>query len=194
MSASEVMDVVVRDVEYYRQSGGGVTLSGGEPTEQKEFSLEILKLCRAEGIHTAIETTGIAGWDDLADILPFVDLVLYDIKQMDSQKHLDLTGQGNERILENLAKIARETSVPVEVHVPLIPEYNDSMENIRSLLDFLTPLRIRNIDILPFHKLGSHEYEELGIEYPLEDHRVQSPAELDAVKEYVRSRGFELAR
>jgi pyruvate formate lyase activating enzyme len=194
MRVSEVMEVVERDIEYYRKSGGGVTLSGGEPTEQKEFSLEILKRCREEGIHAAMETTGIAEWDDLADILPFVDLVLYDVKHMDSARHRELTGQGNERILDNLSRIARETSVPVEVHVPLVPEYNDSLENIRSLLDFLSPSRIRNIDILPFHKLGSHEYEELGIEYRLKDHRVLSPAELDAVREYVRSRGFELPR
>ena len=194
MSASEVMDVVMRDFEYYVKSGGGVTLSGGEPTGQKEFLLEILQRCKAEGIHTAIETTGFTDWDDLAEILPFVDLVLYDIKQMDPARHRDLTGQGNERILENLTRIARDTVVPVEVHVPLVPEYNDSMENMSRLADFLAPLGIREIDILPFHKLGSHEYEELGIEYPLKDHRVQSPGELDAVKEYVRSRGFRLAR
>jgi pyruvate formate lyase activating enzyme len=160
MTAEEVFEDLKTDDIFYRNSGGGVTLSGGDPVFQPDFSIAILKLCRSAGIHTALETCGFLEWGRLKNILNQTDLVLYDIKHMDSTRHKAYTGVTNELILENAEKIHRDLKLPVFPRVPLIPGYNDSLENLKRTAEFIaTKLDGNNrVHILPYHPLGETKY------------------------------------
>jgi pyruvate formate lyase activating enzyme len=192
MTVSDVMEIIERDRDFYDTSGGGVTFSGGEPCFQWEFLLELLKVCNDAAIHTALETTGEVEWESFAKLLPFVDLLLYDVKHMDSTRHEELTGKGNQRIQENLKRIAGMKNPPVEIHFPLIPGKNDSKQNIDELLATMEALGLKRIDIFPFHLLGSHEYEELGLDYAMKNTVAPTDEHIAGIKEYIDSRGFEL--
>lgn len=160
MTAEEVFEDLKTDDIFYRNSGGGVTLSGGDPVFQPDFSIAILKLCRSAGIHTALETCGFLEWGRLKNILKQTDLVLYDIKHMDSTRHKAYTGVVNELILENAEKIHRDLKLPVFPRVPLVPGYNDSLENLKRTAEFIaTRLDGNNmVHILPYHPLGETKY------------------------------------
>ena len=160
MTAEEVFEDLKTDDIFYRNSGGGVTLSGGDPVFQPDFSIAILKLCRSAGIHTALETCGFLEWGRLKNILKQTDLVLYDIKHMDSTRHKAYTGVANELILENAEKIHRDLKLPVFPRVPLVPGYNDSLENLKCTAEFIaTKLDGDNmVHILPYHPLGETKY------------------------------------
>ncbi|MGC8890897.1 MAG: glycyl-radical enzyme activating protein [bacterium] len=149
----EVLDEVIKDIPFYKQSGG-VTLSGGEPTFQFDFCLDLLKSCKENGISTALDTSGFVSWDKLKDLLPFVDIFLYDIKHMNLEEHKKLTGVPNEIILENLYRLDRAEKW-IEIRVPIIPGYNDSRENIVAVANFIAKLKsVRRVKLLPYHKLG----------------------------------------
>lgn len=150
----EILSQIVKDIPFYNRSGGGVTLSGGEPTFQFDFCLALLKACKEEGINTALDTSGFVPWKRLEELLPFVDTFLYDIKHMNSDEHKRLTGVPNETILENLVRLDR-LGKSIEIRVPIIPGYNDSDENIRALSYFLGRLNsVKRVKLLPYHKLG----------------------------------------
>jgi pyruvate formate lyase activating enzyme len=142
VTADEVVEEVLRDRAFYESSGGGVTLSGGEPVLQPEFAIAILELCRAEGLHTAIETAANCRWQELAALLPLTDLVMIDIKHMDSAAHRAVTGAGNERILANARRLA-DTDVPVIFRIPVVPAVNDSDEQIAAIASFVRELAER---------------------------------------------------
>ena len=161
MYVNQVIDEIMKDIVFYKNSGGGVTLSGGEPLAQARFAQEILKECKNKGINTAIETSGFGPWKDLKSILEYTDLVLYDIKHMNSQKHFEGTGRDNELILENAKKIAM-LNIPMIIRLPVIPEFNDSEDNIEELLTFAKELKVKEIDFLPYHELGVAKYNQLG--------------------------------
>lgn len=166
MTAGEVVERVRKDSVLYRNSGGGVTLSGGEPTAQPEFAEEILKGCHDLMLHTAIETCGYASWDVFERLLPHVDLVLYDIKHLDPARHKELTGVGNERILENAERIVA-TGKPLIVRAPMIPGCNDSEENLKALGKFVRRLRVTEMNVLPYHQLGRQKFDGVGLKYEL---------------------------
>jgi pyruvate formate lyase activating enzyme len=153
-TVEEVLTEVLRDLPFYKQSGGGVTLSGGEPTFQFDFCLALLKACKENNISTALDTSGFIPWERLERLLPFVDIFLYDIKHMDSEEHKRLTGVPNEVILENLLKLDK-TGKPIEIRIPIIPGYNDSEKNIEAVSNFIKGLKsIKGVRLLPYHKLG----------------------------------------
>jgi pyruvate formate lyase activating enzyme len=153
-TVEEVLTEVLRDLPFYKQSGGGVTLSGGEPTFQFDFCLALLKACKENNISTALDTSGFVPWERLERLLPFVDIFLYDIKHMDSEEHKRLTGVPNEVILENLLKLDK-TGKPIEIRIPIIPGYNDSEKNIEAVSNFIKGLKsIKGVRLLPYHKLG----------------------------------------
>jgi pyruvate formate lyase activating enzyme len=188
-TVAEVLAEVERDRVFYTRSGGGVTLSGGEPLQQPDFTRALLRVCRLSGLHTAMETSGYADWEILRSVLPELDLLLYDVKHTDAQKHEALTGVTNEGILENLRQ-AVHAGIATIVRVPVIPGLNDAADNFRALARFLHEVgSIRQIDLLPYHRLGEATYARLGKEYtlalplPSEEH-MQSLAEL------LRSEGF----
>jgi pyruvate formate lyase activating enzyme len=189
MSVDQVMEVVEKDLVYYRNSGGGVTFCGGEATLQHEFLSACLKACKHAGIDTALDTCGQAKWSVLEEILPDVDLFLYDIKHMDSARHKALTGVGNELILQNLARIGRRGK-PIWVRIPLIPGYNDSEENLRRVAEFALPMdTVEKISLLPYNVVSGAKYQSIGEKYQLEQVVAHSKDEEKALAKMLSRHG-----
>lgn len=168
ITVREVMETVMKDAPYYRRSGGGITLSGGECLCQGEFSRALLKASKENGLNTAIESAATVSYDVIEKLLPFLDLYLLDIKHINSEKHKEFTGRGNEIILENARRIA-EDAKKVIVRVPVIPTFNDSEEEIFDIASFAAGLKnVNEIHLLPYHKFGIGKYEGLGRKYFME--------------------------
>ena len=169
VTVSQIMPEILSDLPYYRRSGGGVTLSGGEVLCQADFARELLKTCKGEGLHTAIESAASAPFSEIEKILPYVDLYLMDIKHMDSQKHKEYTAVGNERILENAKRIA-ESGTKLIIRTPVIPSFNDTPEEIKAISRFAASLSgVREHHLLPYHRLGTDKYQGLGRNYSLKE-------------------------
>lgn len=190
---SEVLEIIQQDALFYLSSGGGVTLGGGEVTAQPEFATNLLTECKRMGIHTAIETSGYAKLDNLLMMAQFTDLFLYDIKQIDSDRHYELTGVRNERILDNLTKLIRR-GFNVKVRMPLIRGLNDSEDIIRRTLEFLQSFKIyknfQGIDLLPYHKLGINKYKQLDMPYTITEDLSFKDEELDKIEGFIK--GYDL--
>lgn len=160
MTVDEVMEEVLKDVSFYKNSGGGVTLSGGDPVSQPRFALAILQSCKEAGLHTVLDTCGYARWVTIERLLKYTDLVLYDIKHMDAARHRGGTGRLNSIILENAKRIAKFK--PMRVRVPLVPGFNDSAEEVRGIAHFVKKeIGLVDIDLHPYNKLGEAKYERL---------------------------------
>ena len=157
---AEVFAEVIKDKAFYDNSGGGVTFSGGECMLQLDFLCEILKKCKAAGIHTAVDTAGNVPWKSFEKILPFTDLFLYDIKAFGAELHRKGTGVSNELILENLKNLSGRADIIVRI--PVIGGYNDNDEEIRRIADFLKQIKIIKAELLPYHAMGEHKYTALG--------------------------------
>ncbi len=163
----EILEEILRDAPYYRRSGGGVTLSGGEAFFQPEFTLAILRACHAHGINTAVETTGFTPFLNIEPCLAELDYVLMDIKHINSEKHREFTGRRNELILENAAKIAA-AHPRLTIRTPVVPGFNDTEAEIAAIADFTASLPGKPpMHLLPYHRLGEGKYEALGREYAL---------------------------
>ena len=173
ITAKEVFDVVVRDKAFYETSGGGVTLSGGEPLLQADFAAEILKLSKEAGIETAIETAGNTPWESFEKVLPYCDLFLYDIKAIDEEKHRELTGASNRLILENAEKIRRSDKKTL-FRMPVVPGYND--DELGKACSFSE----KNLEILAYHDIGRGKYESLMRPY-LIDAKPQTTEQMKAL-------------
>jgi pyruvate formate lyase activating enzyme len=169
VTVDEVLAEVEKDRLFYRSSGGGVTISGGEPMVQHEFVARLLEKCQERSIHTTIETCGYAKWNQVQNMLRHLDLVLYDIKHMDPEQHVKLTGVSNELILRNAARIAK-TNVHMIVRIPIIPGSNDSEDNVESIAKFVVSLiTVNTVEFLGYHRLGEPKCQWLGREYPMKD-------------------------
>ncbi|MBQ8164917.1 MAG: glycyl-radical enzyme activating protein [Clostridia bacterium] len=168
VTVREIMPEILKDIQYYRRSGGGVTLSGGESLAQPDFTEALLYACKVNGLHTAMESTGHAKFEVIERILPHLDLYLMDIKHMDSQKHQEFTTQPNGLILENARKIA-ERAKELIIRVPVIPTFNNTPEEIRAISEFAASLpNVKELHLLPYHRLGQDKYEGLGRKYLLD--------------------------
>lgn len=191
MSIPELMKIIRSDAVLYKHSGGGVTFSGGEPLmTQPEFMAELMRTCKKEGISAGIQTCGCVPWEHVEAVLPYTDFFLWDIKHMDSQRHREFTGHGNERILENIHKVAEE-GVPIYIRIPVIPEYTDSDENIHAICHMAQDLAsVKSVDVIPIHHVGSSRYESLGIPYPIEGLPLISDERAAEIKEIIESYGF----
>jgi pyruvate formate lyase activating enzyme len=186
-TVAEVMAEIKADQTFYDKSSGGMTLSGGDPTMQHPFSLEILKRCKALGIHTALETSGHTSWKIWESFLPYLDLVLYDVKEIDSDLHKQWTGVSNDLILENLKRLTKR-DVSVIVRRPVIPGYNDSADSIHALGRFVSELcSIKEINLLPYHNFGKGKYERLGMEYAMGDSPSLKGADRPELADILRS-------
>lgn len=169
LTVSDVMTVVRKDAPYYARSGGGVTFSGGEPLLYPEFVKDVATCCQAEGIHTALETAGHVPWDRFEMLLPFLNLIFFDLKHIDPDTHKICTGVTNTLILENLNKLSK-VFTPLIVRIPVIPGYNDAVEVQQRLYAFVRQLKhIQRVELLPYHRLGSSKYTGLGREYSLQN-------------------------
>jgi pyruvate formate lyase activating enzyme len=193
MTIEEVLGEVLKDRVFYEISSGGVTVGGGEPTLQPAFVSGLLSQCRDRGLHTAIETCGLAPWDTLDRILEYVDLLFLDIKHMDSVKHREMTGVGNERILENARRAVGNVEEMI-VRIPLIPGFNNDSKNIGDLARFVTkelPL-VRRVDIMPYNTIGESKSERLGRTYPMRGTPLLSDEEIHLAESILQSNGLEV--
>ncbi len=169
ITVREVMQEVIRDMPYYRRSGGGLTLSGGECLCQADFSAALLAAAKDMGINTAIESTACMEFDVIEKLLPYLDLYLMDIKHMNSEKHKEFTKRDNKLILENAAKLAVKAKKLI-IRVPVVPTFNDTEEEIGDIARFAAGLpNVKEIHLLPYHRLGQGKYEGLGREYSLKN-------------------------
>lgn len=169
VTVGEVMQEVLKDRPYYRRSGGGLTLSGGESLCQPEFARALLQAAKESGLNTAMESTACANFDVIEKLLPYLDLYLMDIKHMDSENHKAFTTQPNELILENAKKLAVRAKQLI-IRVPVIPTFNDTEEEIAAIAKFASQLpNVTQLHLLPYHRLGMDKYEGLGREYTLKD-------------------------
>ncbi len=156
---------VMRDKPFYAATGGGVTCSGGECLLQADFLRAFLAACRAQGIHTAVDTAGHLPWTAFAAVLPHTDLFLYDIKCADAALHRVGTGADNRLILDNLHRLC-DAGAEVIVRVPVIPGFNDTPTEQAAIAALLEPLPIRAVELLPYHRMGEHKFAALGLEVP----------------------------
>jgi pyruvate formate lyase activating enzyme len=190
MTIDEVVKKVEDDRIFYENSNGGMTVSGGEALVQSKFVRELLKKCREKGIHTALDTTGNAPWQDIESVLEYVDLVLMDIKHMDTEMHKKGTSVGNELILGNARKIAKR--VRIWIRIPLIPDYNDSEANIIRVAKFASDIAAEKVSVLPYHDLGSSKYPKLGRVYPMEGTTPPTEEAVERVRKTIESFGLEV--
>ncbi len=190
VTVDEVMDIIEKDRIYYRRSGGGVTLSGGECLAQPEFSAALLRACSERGIDTAIESTGFADFEKIEMLLPYLNHYLMDIKHMDSSKHKEYTTKPNEKILENARRIAK-SGVDLVIRVPVIPGFNCSVEEIRDIADFAKTLDgVTELHLLPYHRLGEAKYEGLGRSYVMGDVGLIPDSHMQRLKRTVEATGL----
>ncbi len=171
-SVDTILKRVEEDERFYARSGGGMTLSGGEPFAQPEFALALLREAKVRRINTAVETCGQAPWEVIESCLPYVDYILYDIKSMDDAKHKEHTGRTGAHIRENLVKIKEKfPKIKIRVRTPVIPGFNDSVEDIQAIIDFVKSLPGEKCEYeaLPFHRMGQPKYINLGRDYAYAD-------------------------
>ena len=191
----DLADELVRDRVYFEQSGGGVTLSGGEAALQQDFCLALLKELRARGIQTALDTCGQAPRESLARLLPYTDILLFDLKEIDSVKHKAFTGSENEKILANAAfaaKFKKDHIYPktIWVRTPVIPGMTDTVENIRGLGEFIRNNlsgAVSRWELCAFNNLCRDKYKRLGLVWPLADLALPERAQMDALADVARS-------
>jgi pyruvate formate lyase activating enzyme len=194
LTVGEVLAEVTRDALYFEASGGGLTLSGGEPLVQAEFAAELLRRYKHDekGAHTAVETCGFVEWPVLARVAADVDLFLYDIKHMDPAEHLRQTGRDNRLILDNARRLA-EAGHGLVIRLPLIAGVNDHSDNLAATAEFARSLPgVRRIDILPYHRLGEPKYRRLGKAYALEGEPSLSAAKVARARESLEAKGLEV--
>ena len=193
MTIDEVMAVIEKDRSYYNKSGGGVTISGGEPMVQHAFTYELLKTCKEAGLHTCLDTTGFAKWEQYAQILPYVDLFLYDLKHMDSAQSKRIVGVGNELILENARKLAA-AGAALQIRFPVIPGLTDSDENLHATGTFCRELgdSVVVVQVLPYHRLGAVKYDRIGKTYQLSEIEPPSDGRMAEIKQLLESYGLQV--
>jgi pyruvate formate lyase activating enzyme len=185
VTADEVIAEVEKEKPFYKHSGGGMTLTGGEPMAQPEFASALMEKAKALAIGTALDTCGYAPWEDFERVLKFTDLVLLDIKMMDSKAHRDFTGAGNELIHENARRMA-EMGLKIRIRVPIIPGKNDPAENMKKTAVFAESLNnsVVGVDLLPYHPFVGGKYAAFGMEYQFpaveeyDDERLESVVDL----------------
>jgi len=187
-----VLNEIVRDRIFYDQSGGGVTFSGGEPMMQMEFLFELLKACKQNEIHTAVDTCGYAPTSDFISIYDLVDLFLYDLKIMDNEAHKKYTGVSNELIISNLIMLS-EKGKKICVRIPLIPEITDTKENINATLELITSLKkIQYISLLPYNRLGQDKCRRLNVPFRMRNCETQTDDELQKRKKLFEEAGYQV--
>lgn len=187
MTVDKLISEAKKDTPFYIKSGGGVTVSGGEPTLQYDFVREFLKECKKNGINTAIESHGYAEWRVFESLAPYVDLFQIDIKHMNSDLHNKIIGIPNQQILNNIKGIAFETGGKIAIRIPIIPGFNDTSENMSAIAGFAQQINssgnLTMLHILPYHAMGKSKYESLGRIYSMPDTR---PPDIDSIKEFIK--------
>ncbi len=189
-TAGEVVAEVMRDRVFYG-AGGGLTLTGGEPAMQPEFCQALLVLAKQSGLATAMETCGYAPWAVFERLLPYLDVVLFDVKHVDAERHRQTTGMDNVLIFENLRRISA-MGAQVRIRVPLIPGFNATTADVAAIADFVCglPAPVQGVDLLPYHSMGKAKYAALGREYPWLDHERLSDAAVQELASTMAAHGL----
>ena len=179
-TAQELLAEILKDRAFYQTSGGGVTFSGGEPLLQVDLLAELLPLCRAEGLHVALDTCGAVAWERFERVLPWVDLVLLDLKLIDAERHRAATGVSNELVLENAKRLAQR-GLPLWIRTPVIPGYTDDLENIRAIGRFIRGNlpTVERWDLLAYTNLGRPKYRRLDLPYALAEEPLLSRSRME---------------
>lgn len=186
-SVEEVLSVLLEDKVFYETSGGGITLSGGECLLQADFCRELLKQCKEQGLHTAVDTCGNVPWENVEKVLPYTDVFLYDVKAMDEDVHVRCTGASNERILENLEKIDK-AGKSIEIRFPYVPEYNsDQTEKIGAFLSQLQ--NVTKVRVLAYHDMARSKYHSLQMPDTMPE-KVPEAREVEEAREVLRKYGL----
>jgi len=188
MDVPGLLASLTEDKPYYRYSSGGVTFSGGEAMLQIDFLEEILHRCKAEEIHTAVDTAGCVPWSYFKRILPVTDLFLYDVKAADTGLHKQLTGVDNQLILENLKRLS-DTGKEIIIRIPFIPGQND--DQTEKIAKRLAPLKIAKVEVMPYHKLGSSKYKALGMKNELLHTKAPEEEQVESAVTILRSYGLD---
>jgi len=185
-TVGQLMEEVLKDRIFYDLSEGGATFSGGEPLFQGNFLLEMLQACRRERVHVAVDTSGYASRELVLKVAELADLFLYDLKLMDEEKHLKYTGVSNSLILENISALLR-SGKKVIVRFPVIPGINDDDNNIRLMRNFLYPLNVMEIDLIPYHKIAQDKYRRIRRAYPLPSLEPIAQGRLEEIRKFFES-------
>jgi len=191
MTVPELLAEVLKDQIFFDESGGGITISGGEPLTQPSFVEALLRVFRTRRIRTVLDTCGFADSEVIRTVSKYVDLFLYDLKLMDREKHRYYTGVTNDLILQNL-KILAELGSAVIVRVPVIPGINDDTDNMDGLSRFLSSLQLRKIDLLPYHRIGSGKYQRLHLRNWMEGVEPPAPDKMETLAARLRREGFSV--
>ena len=191
----ESAEYVVKEIQRYKaffKNGGGMTMTGGEPLMQPKFAKEVFRLCQEDGIHTALDTSGIYLNDEVKDVLKSVDLVLLDLKCMDAEIHQELTKVPLEPVLK-FAEYLKEIGKPVWIRHVLVPGITDRDDLLEKLADFVATLpNVERVEVLPYHNLGEYKWEELGREYELKDVEPPTVERVENAKKIIASRGLSV--
>jgi pyruvate formate lyase activating enzyme len=189
-SLEETLEICLEDRPFYEESGGGVTLSGGEVLTQRQFAAELLRALKRENIHTAIETAGYAPREVFEEVSKEADLLLFDIKHFDEERHIEGTGAGRAPIIANL-KSALAFGKTLLPRLPVIPGYNDSPEDARGFASLLVSLGVKRVQLLPFHHFGEKKYDMLGLPYPMRGFPQLHPEDLEEFRGIIAGQGID---
>jgi pyruvate formate lyase activating enzyme len=192
MTTESILDEVEQDRPFYDRTGGGMTVSGGEPTAHPAFTGKLLDDARKRGLHVCIDTSGFCTWETLKSLVEKVDIVLYDIKHIDSSEHERMCGAGNELILDNLRKLLELTDKEVWIRMPILEGFNDSIDYHKRAIEFLKslPRKPARIDLLPFHNWCENKYDWLGTNWPLRNIQALEPLRLEIMKDLYEANDF----
>jgi pyruvate formate lyase activating enzyme len=189
LTVEDLVRRIERDRVFYEESGGGVTLSGGEPLSQAGFTEDLLRACRGRDIHTVLDTCGYAPPDVFCRIAEHVDLFLFDVKVIDRDLHRESTGAENDLILANLRWLAK-TKRQVIVRVPVIPGYTDGEANLRSISEFTRTLGLKRVDLLPYHRIAADKYRRLRVDYRMGDFAPPASERMNSIADSFARQGF----
>ena len=186
VTVEDVLQEIEPYLPYYRRAGGGITVTGGEPTLQSHFVAQLFKACKERyGLHTALDSSGFCDSSHMTELMAYTDLVLLDLKQMNNQKHIALTSQSNDRILA-FAKWLSEHKKPVWIRHVLIPGVTDNKADLHALGEFMGVLtNIEKFELLPYHRMGVYKWQQLGRAYPLEGVPAPAERELERAKQWI---------
>lgn len=193
LTVNEVMDEILRDNVFHKESEGGITFSGGEPLYQPEALAELLMQCKDHGLHTTVDTCGYTQWQNFKHILPYTDLFLYDLKVLDTEKHLAFTGVENDLIIENFRKLLGEHA-NVELRIPVVPGINNNMEEVRRFIHFLRDKEshIPMIHLLPYHRIAQNKYRKLNLENRMNLIEDNQGVDINEFRKELTSNGFKV--
>jgi len=190
MGVEAVLEEVMRDRLFYKNSGGGITVSGGEPLLQSEFTGALLQACKIEGLHTAVDTTGYVAWSKIQQVAPWADLMLWDIKHLDPLEHERATGVGNQLILENVKRASALTRI--WLRIPLIAGFNDGDDHMLAVIALALKINAKKISLLPYHEGGRSKNDQIGRAYPYIGDHAPTDERVSRLKTMINDAGIDV--